>query len=121
MWFQGSSAGVPEISYLTWVYHRWNTERFTPLGMFMENPIFKLPVSCVMGPGGQDVIQMWLDHSETGDVHAIDLIGNQCGDALANDKCTPEKYGMLGGLSKDIKESEICNRTWHESIVDRFC
>jgi len=113
IFFTSSSAGSVEVNYLTWVYHKWNKERYTPLGMAMLNPQFDLPMMTV----NEHVMNQWIEHSDAGpNTLASELWqATSCMDMIGNMHCEPVLHRELDGTP------ETCNRTFHTEALQRYC
>jgi len=99
--FIGSSAGAAEVNYLTWVYHQWNVDRFTPVALILSNPQFNLPVM----PTLEYVWKDFADHLEDGT--RMDQVSNWefCPIVTACDRMW-KKY---------------CNWTWTNEVGYKVC
>jgi hypothetical protein len=107
--FLASSGGSAGVNYLTWVYHQWHKERFTPVGMVLMSPQFNLPVLCTLDLVWKD----FLDHMEP--QTPITQIGNfkTC---LPMIGCNRSTFSALGP-----EADSVCNPSWNQATISRYC
>ncbi|CAE8697181.1 unnamed protein product, partial [Polarella glacialis] len=108
--FCGDSAGGGEIQYLTWVYHQWNVGRYTPAGMVYVMAQLDYPVQNMM----DRTWKLWTDDvGEHTKLSAI-LAQKDCGMIIGNPCC-------LGGEYCGESDYNLCNMTWQNQSMARFC
>jgi hypothetical protein len=107
--FFGSSAGAAEVNYLTWVYHRWNHHRYTPVGMILTTPQLDLPVFGAVGR----IWRFWDNHSHP-DAYVKEIIQifGWCERDIGNVLCV---------VKPGSESNPACNRNWQKLVVERFC
>ena len=107
--FTGGSAGGGEIHYLTWVYHQWNTDKYTPRGMVYTMAQLDYPVQNMM----DRVWSLWTaDVGQSLKLNQI-LDYTDCGMIIGNPWC----------VSPGVNQSEynLCNMSWQKESMARFC
>jgi acetyl esterase/lipase len=108
--FHGQSAGGSAVNYLTWVYHKWNVKRYTPLGLLLTEPQYDLPVF-----GTLDVFwKSWLDHSNLTYVNQL----------LPSQGVQSWEYSWFVGntFCEDVdheswKFKHLCNMAWESKVM----
>lgn len=105
--FTGSSAGGGEINYLAWVYHRLHPGRFTPVSMAYDMAQLAYPVENTL----DTVYGLWADDVGSDTSLSSLIVQDACPTVVGNPWCLP------GAQS----ETDVCNRSWHESAMERFC
>lgn len=107
----GSSAGGGEIHYLSWVWRGLdaNWRRFTPLAMVYTMAQLDYPVQNIL----DRVWGIWAD--DVGNETKLDLIlrpdENDCAMIVGNPWCA----------SSTGAQTDLCNRSWHDASMARFC
>lgn len=108
--FAGESLGGAAIQYLTWVYHKWNVERYTPRGMVYHNAQLNYPVENMLG-------ETWDLFLETmgPKVKLADIVSAEaCPTIIGNSMCGTE-------TSEVVSDYNLCNEEWNEKTMDQFC
>jgi hypothetical protein len=116
--FFGSSAGSAEVNYLTWVYHQWNIDRFTPLGMILETPQLELPTMASL----DQVWKLWVDHTIPGTKISQLMDVNFCRWFVGSSKCD-QAYdaAAIQNPAQHLKSQDMCNSTWTTSADEQYC
>merc|ERR1712000_340198 len=101
--FTGGSAGGLGINYLTWVYHRWNADRYTPRGIVYTG------AQLTYFPPEDFALNLYVENLDP-DVHLPDVLSaSDCSNVIGNSFC---------GQTVDYN---LCNATWNELTVAAFC
>jgi hypothetical protein len=99
--FFASSAGASLCNYLSFVYHQWNMDRFSPVGMVLSNPQFNLPFFGVLDYVWQDIV----DHMKPGTLLQEVLPFSMC----------------HAGLECAAETKAPCNATFNQVTHQRYC
>eukprot|EP00035_Acanthoeca_spectabilis_P028658 m.471580 g.471580 ORF g.471580 m.471580 type:complete len:257 (+) comp31271_c0_seq1:126-896(+) len=107
--FSGGSAGGGEINYLTWVYHGFHPDCYSPRSMVYTMAQLDYPVQNIL----DKVWSLW----------ATDVGGNT---RLATilEQSTANCQMIIGNpwcCSNPENEMNLCNQTWSDKQLARFC
>lgn len=115
MFFISSSAGTSVVNYLTYVYHQWHRQRFTPRGMILGSPQYDVPVYCAL----DNTWKIFMDFASP-ELPASKIFDyTWCGHFVGNEFCGGDPHG-LAARQTGIKFEESCNKTWNEEAM-KFC
>jgi acetyl esterase/lipase len=116
IFFLSSSAGSSIVNYLTYVYHQWHQNRFTPVGMILGSPQFDLPVYCAL----DKTWESFMDLSKP-DLKASELMDwTWCSHFIANAMCGDDPHGLATHKS-GVTRSENCNMAWMNKTMKDIC
>jgi len=107
--FAGESSGGAGMQYLSWVFHKWNIDRFTPRGMVFNNAQLNYPVHNMLG-------ETWDLFAETmgPKTKLSDVVSEEaCPTVIGNHMC----HSALGNSSDYV----LCNEKWNEKALSQFC
>ena len=110
--FTGSSAGGGEIHYLSWAYRALdrNWRRYTPVAMVYTMAQLDYPVQNIL----DRVWGLWADDvgNETLLTDVLAQTSADCEMCVGNPWC---------GTTGEGAQTALCNRTWHEATMARYC
>lgn len=101
----GGSAGGGEIHYLTWVYHQWNADRYTPRGMVYNMAQLDYPVQNML----DRVWTLWTDDVGESTKLSTILSKDDCSMIIGNPWC------------EQSADYNLCNQTYNSMVTGRFC
>lgn len=111
----GSSAGGGEINYLMWTYHALgnNAARYTPLSLVYTAAQLDIPVDNMLDAA----YGLWADDVGDG-THLSDILqAADCASIVGNMYCDG---GRMAG-KYEWPARMMCNQTWHDASVARYC
>jgi hypothetical protein len=113
IFFFASSAGTAEVNYLSYVYHKWHQDRYTPRGMILITPQFDYPTDCAM----EKVWQSWSKHVGSDFPISKLMKMDSCNIFVGNHGCRMGFKNEGEGMTRRVG----CNQTWDDAAMHRFC
>merc|ERR1712187_852092 len=112
----GASAGGAAINHLSWIYHQWNSDRYTPRAMTYDMAQLNYPVESML----DHVLNLYVD-TIGGDIKLSEIMdASICTSSIGNGQCN-STLGLTFPPGPSSSDYNLCNQTWHDVTVAKYC